>query len=76
MLTNAPGSSVYFDPGEMSPLKQGWNTLKEYYPVFPGETRVVNPRTPYWYMFNGKPKSYYVLGKRDAATKWGEVETP
>jgi hypothetical protein len=33
----------------ISNLKQGWNNYKDYYPVFPGETRVVNPTTPYWY---------------------------
>jgi hypothetical protein len=78
MLTNVSGSSVYFDSSEMSPLKQGWNTLKEYYPVFPGETRVVNPRTPYWYLPSGSNPywKYVVLGQKDAATKWGEVETP
>jgi hypothetical protein len=78
ILADSPSSPPYFNANkQMSPFKQGWNELKEYYPVFPGETRVVNPRTPYWYSDNGNPgeiKYYNVLGKRDASIKWAEPE--
>jgi hypothetical protein len=54
----------------ISNLKQGWNNYKDYYPVFPGETRVVNPTTPYWYRESGKYNYYKLLGKRDSSTRW------
>jgi hypothetical protein len=58
----------------ISNLKQGWNDYKDYYPVFPGETRVVNPATPYWYRnIDAKTQQYLyykLLGKQDSSTRW------
>ncbi|MDR0387234.1 MAG: hypothetical protein LBH57_04280, partial [Treponema sp.] len=63
-----------FDTRYISDLKQGWNDYKEYYPVFPGETRVVNPVTPYWYR-DGQIYQYYkILNKRDSSTRWHPIK--
>jgi hypothetical protein len=63
-----------FDVRYTSDLKQGWNDYKEYYPVFPGETRVVNPVTPYWYRDGTSYQYYRLLGNRDSSTRWHPIE--
>jgi hypothetical protein len=71
---SSPSTNANFDTETqyISNLKQGWNDSQEYYPVFPGETRVVNPVTPYWYRESDSNRYQYykVLGQRESSTRW------